>query len=146
MQNRIPPPLLALALLLAMWLTAPPHPAPQWSIVLAVGLFIAAGAFGLPALRAFRRAGTTIDPVRIGRATSLVTGGVYRFSRNPMYLSLALLLSAWAMWLGGAWVWAGPVFLVLWLDQLQIRPEERAMTARFGEDYLRYRAKVRRWL
>lgn len=146
MQNRIPPPLLALALLLAMWLTAPPHPAPQWSIVLAVGLFIAAGAFGLPALHAFRRAGTTIDPVRIGRATSLVTGGVYRFSRNPMYLSLALLLSAWAMWLGGAWVWAGPVFLVLWLDQLQIRPEERAMTARFGEDYLRYRAKVRRWL
>lgn len=146
MQNRIPPPILALALILAMWLTAPPHPAPQWSIVLAVGLFIAAGAFGLPALRAFRRAGTTIDPVQIGRATSLVTGGVYRFSRNPMYLSLALLLSAWAMWLGGAWVWAGPVFLVLWLDQLQIRPEERAMTARFGEDYLRYRAKVRRRL
>lgn len=63
-----------------------------------------------------------------------------------MYVALTLLLVAWALWLGGWLVWAGPMALVLWLDRFQIRPEERAMEARFGGDYMRYRAQVRRWL
>jgi protein-S-isoprenylcysteine O-methyltransferase Ste14 len=112
----------------------------------ALAAFVLAGAFGLPALRAFRQAATTIDPVRIDRASALVTGGIYRATRNPMYVSLTLLLVAWALWLGGWWAWAGPVALVLWLDRFQIRPEERAMEARFGAAYLRYKAQVRRWL
>lgn len=87
-----------------------------------------------------------IDPVRIDRASQLVTGGIYGITRNPMYVALTLLLVSWAVWLGGTWVWAGPILLFLWLDRYQIRPEERAMTARFGGEYLRYRSQVRRWL
>ena len=146
MENRIPPPILTLALAFAMWFGASADPAPGWRTGVALLLFMAAGVFGFRALRAFRRAGTTIDPVRIDRAASLVTGGVYRITRNPMYVALTLLLSAWATWLGGAWVWAGPVLLVLWLDRFQIRPEERAMTARFGDAYRSYQSQVRRWL
>lgn len=146
MENRIPPPLLTLAFGIAMWFAASDNPASPWQAIAAFALFMAAGVFGFPAVRAFRRAGTTIDPLRIDRASQLVTGGVYAITRNPMYVALALLLSAWAVWLGGAWVWAGPLALVFWLDRYQIRPEEHAMTTRFGDAYLRYRAKVRRWL
>lgn len=145
-ENRIPPPILALAVGLGMLPFSADGPAPIWRIAGAVVVFLIAGAFGLPALRAFRRARTTIDPVRIDRADALVTGGVYRISRNPMYVSLTLLLAAWAIWLGGVWVWAGPVAVVLWLSRFQIRPEERAMAERFGADYEQYRSAVRRWL
>lgn len=146
MENRIPPPLLTLALGIAMWFAASPTPAPLWRELAAFALFMAAGIFGFPALRAFRRAGTTIDPVRIDRASHLVTGGIYAITRNPMYMALALLLTSWALWLGGTWVWTGPIVLILWLDRFQIIPEERAMTARFGDAYLRYKDTVRRWL
>lgn len=143
---RIPPPILTLAIALAMWGASPGVPASPGRTALAFAVFMAAGAVGIPAVRSFRRSATTIDPVRIDRASVLVTGGVYRFTRNPMYLSLALLLSAWAVRLGGTWVWAGPIALVVWLDLFQIRPEERAMAARFGEAYARYKSEVRRWL
>ncbi len=146
MDNRIPPPVLALALFIAMWFGAPDEPTPWWRTGFSLLLFTAAGFAGFPALRAFRMARTTIDPVRIDRATSLVTGGIYRITRNPMYVALSLLLAAWATWLGGVLVWAGPVILVLWLDRFQIRPEERAMAARFGDDYRHYQTQVRRWL
>lgn len=146
MENRLPPPLLTIALAALMWVAPAPETAPLWRSVLAVALFLLAGAIGLTALRAFRTAETTIDPVRIDRASALVTSGVYRVTRNPMYVSLTLMLVAWAFWLGGPWVWAGPVLLALWLDRFQIQPEERVMSARFGADYDRYLREVCRWL
>lgn len=146
MENRIPPPFLTVGVAVAMWFAAAEAAAPLWRASAAIALFLVAGAFGVPALRAFRKADTTIDPVRIDRASALVTGGIYRLTRNPMYVSLTLMLAAWALWLGGPWVWAGPVFLFLWLDRFQIRPEERVMSARFGAEYNCYREKVRRWL
>jgi protein-S-isoprenylcysteine O-methyltransferase Ste14 len=63
-----------------------------------------------------------------------------------MYVALTLLLAAWAVVLGGPWVWFGPAVLALWLDRLQILPEERAMAARVGADYAADRSRVRRWL
>lgn len=146
LQNRIPPPILTMALALVMGLAAgwPAPDALRWALALVV--FLIAGAFGLPALGAFRRAQTTIDPVRVDRASALVTTGIYRRTRNPMYVSLVLMLVAWSLFLGGVWVWAGPLVLVLWLDRLQIRPEEAAMAARFGSRYEAYRSAVRRWL
>lgn len=146
MENRLPPPLLALAIGIAMAFVGTDDPRPLWRIFAALMVFLAAGVIGVPALRSFRRAGTTIDPVHIDRASALVTSGVYRVTRNPMYLALALLLTAWALWLGGLAAFAGPVLLILWLDRFQIRPEERAMQARFGEEYARYRETVRRWI
>ncbi len=146
MENRIPPPVLTLTLAVAMWFCASDLPSPLWRSGVAFLIFIVAGVVGFPAIRSFRRAGTTIDPVRIDRASALVTGGIYSLTRNPMYLSLALLLVALAVRLQGPWVWAGPILLVLWLDRFQIRPEERAKSARFGDAYARYLSEVRRWL
>lgn len=145
LENRLPPPILALAVALAMW-PAAALPAPLWRTTAALLLFGIAGAFGVPALRSFRRAETTIDPVRIERASRLVTDGVFGLTRNPMYVSLVLMLAALALWLGGPWVWAGPLGFALFIDRLQIRPEERALEALFGADYVRYKSRVRRWI
>lgn len=145
-ENRIPPPLLTLGLAAAMWFAAPDGTSSVSRTSAAIAVFLLAGVVGLPAMREFRRAGTTIDPLRLDKTTALVMEGVYRYTRNPMYLSLTLMLCAWAIWLGGVWVWVGPIALALWLDRFQIRPEERAMSRRFGADYDRYRRNVRRWL
>ncbi len=152
LENRIPPPVMTVMFAAGMWAvehgwpTEPADARPLWRMAVALLLFVGAGGVGLPAIRAFRGAGTTIDPIHIERASSIVTTGVYRFTRNPMYVSLSMMLVAWALWLGGRWSWLGPVLLVLWLDRFQIRPEERILQARFGEAYRLYCARVRRWL
>jgi protein-S-isoprenylcysteine O-methyltransferase Ste14 len=75
-----------------------------------------------------------------------VTSGIYRVTRNPMYVGLTLSLCAWGFWLGRPIAALGPLTFVAFIDRLQIVPEERALTARFGQAYADYRRRVRRWL
>jgi protein-S-isoprenylcysteine O-methyltransferase Ste14 len=97
-------------------------------------------------VREFARARTTVNPLAPARASRLVTGGVFAHTRNPMYLGMLLVLAGWGVWLGNALAWLGlPLFVGL-LNALQIGPEERAMRQRFGADFDRYAAQVRRWL
>lgn len=93
----------------------------------------------------FRRQGTTVTPLHPEQASALVTGGLYRLSRNPMYLGLLCWTMALACYLGGLWVWLGPLLLWGWLSRWQIVPEERALQARFGDGYADYCRRVRRW-
>jgi protein-S-isoprenylcysteine O-methyltransferase Ste14 len=150
LEHRIPPPVLALLIGAAMWAAARGAPHDALPFIARMGLaalcFSAAGVFGFPAFAAFRRAGTTIDPVRVDRATALVTSGVYRFTRNPMYVALTLLLCAWAFWLLSLPGAFGPLVFALLIHRLQIVPEERAMRAKFGEAYDAYLQQTRRWL
>jgi len=107
---------------------------------------VAALMVGVPAVLGFRRANTTVNPLKPEASTALVTGGVFRWTRNPMYLAMLLLLIAWACIVSN---WAAlamlPLF-VAYLNRFQIRPEERALQARFGAEFESYRRKVRRWL
>ena len=107
---------------------------------------LSGGILAFAGTRSFKRAQTTINPLRPTNASSLVTSGVYRFTRNPMYLGLLLLLLGWSVYLSSVVALVGPVFLVLYLGRFQIAPEERALTAKFGKDYLDYTSRVRRWL
>lgn len=109
-------------------------------------VLLAAGLVGLAGVRVFARHETTVNPLQPERATRLVAAGIYRYSRNPMYLALALALVAWAVWLG-SWPAAlvVPAF-VLAMNRWQIVPEERALAALFGAEYEAYRQRVRRWL
>ena len=150
LEHRIPPPLLFAGAAIAMWLLSRQAPTViaqgEWSsllIVLLVGFGLAMGG---PAMRAFRRAGTTIDPVAIHEASRLVTSGVYRISRNPMYVGLTALLAAWALQLGTIAAAAGPVLVIAIVTRLQIMPEERFLATRFGAAYRDYCTSVRRWL
>ncbi|NHA14886.1 isoprenylcysteine carboxylmethyltransferase family protein [Thioalkalivibrio sp. XN279] len=109
-------------------------------------LLLAAGLVGLASVRVFARHETTVNPLRPERASRLVAAGIYRYSRNPMYLSLLLALAAWATWLGSiAAAVVLPVFAGA-MTRWQIRPEERALAALFGDEFEAYRRRVRRWL
>jgi protein-S-isoprenylcysteine O-methyltransferase Ste14 len=96
--------------------------------------------------RRFREARTTFDPLRPELTTHLVTDGVYRFSRNPMYLGLVLMLIACALWLGTASPWVVPPLFAILMTITQIVPEERALEKLFGETYVAYRRSVNRWI
>jgi len=80
------------------------------------------------------------------KTTSLVTTGIFSWTRNPMYLGLAAALVGWAAFLSAAWSLLGPVLFVLYIDRFQIQPEERVLTELFGAEYTNYARRVRRWL
>lgn len=150
LETRIPPPVAAVAIALTMLAARlVPHRLPlerPGRIGLAVLLALAGLAFAIPAVLAFRRARTTVNPVRIGQVSTLVTDGIFAVSRNPMYVGLVFVLTAWAVLLGSPWALLGPPALAAFLTRFQIVPEERLLAARFGEDFAAWRRRVRRWL
>jgi protein-S-isoprenylcysteine O-methyltransferase Ste14 len=102
--------------------------------------------FGVAGVVSFRRARTTINPTKPEAASSLVSSGIYRVTRNPMYVGLSFVLFAWAVLLSSAWALLALLAFVLYIGRFQIAPEERALSKLFGSEYMAYRAKVRRWL
>jgi protein-S-isoprenylcysteine O-methyltransferase Ste14 len=96
------------------------------------------------AMRKFRQAGTEVPPTR--PTTALVRAGPYRFSRNPMYLGMLILYAALALAFGVLWAMALLPVVFLVLDRLVVPREEAYLERKFGDDYLTYRAQVRRWL
>lgn len=147
---KIPPVGLFLLAFGAMWALAWFLPVAGFQLparpYLVAALLIVSGVIGIASIVAFRRHETTVDPMRPGKATSLVTASIYRHTRNPMYLALALSLLAWAAYLANiAAAIVLPAF-VAYMNRFQIRPEERALLESFGDDYARYMNEVRRWL
>ncbi len=150
LEHKIPPPILVIVTGVVMWATSWLTPALVGSrdiYLLLTGMFGLSG-FALLAsgFFAFRRARTTIDPVRIETASSMVTGGIFAYTRNPMYVGFTALLLAWSTYLAIPWTLLGPLFFVLFITRFQIIPEERVMSAKFGPAYDEYRKRVRRWL
>ena len=150
LENRIPPPILMLLVGAAMWaasfLSPPLVLSPLAHYGLTALFFLIGGLFGAPAVRAFRRAKTTIDPVHVERASTVVTTGIYRITRNPMYVAFTCLLLSWAAYLAAPWALFGPLIFVLFVNRFQIVPEERAMGSKFGLAYTDYKNGVRRWI
>jgi len=142
----------AVTLLVAslMWIASAAVPAWRLEVpgreLATLALVLLAGAVGLAGLRAFRLARTTSNPLRPDRASSLVTAGIYRHTRNPMYVALAIALLAWVVWLGHALALAGVAAFVGWMNRFQVAAEERALHALFGEEFERYCREVPRWL
>ena len=150
LETRVPPPVVAVAVAVAMWAAGRLVP---WSRaagggrnVLSGGLFALAILVGWSGIRTFARVRTSLDPHHPERASALVTGGIFGLSRNPMYLSMVLALLGWAARLGQLWLVLGPVAFVLYVTRFQIRPEERALAEKFGAEYEIYRRRTRRWI
>ena len=150
LEHRSPPPIVVMAMAAAMWATARHTPhilvTDSWRLVLATGVLALGLLIGGSGFLAFRRARTTIDPVNLDAASVLVTSGIFRISRNPMYVGFTLLLTAWAIYLAAPWALVGVAVFVLFTGRFQILPEERVMRAKFGATYIDYQRKVRRWL
>ena len=147
---RVPPVALFVVVALLMWAVA--AWLPSWRIALpgrtlvAALLLLAAGTIGVAGVHAFRRARTTVNPLRPEKASALVTSGIYRRTRNPMYVALAIALLGWVVWLEHPLALLGVAAFVAWINRFQIAPEERALRALFGPEFERYCSEVRRWL
>lgn len=94
---------------------------------------------------AFHRAKTTTNPLKPQAASSIVTSGVYRFTRNPMYAGVAAVLLGWASYLAVLWAFLGPIVFIAFITRFQIIPEERELKSKFGPDYAEYQQRVGRW-
>ena len=142
-----PPPLIYVAgfgagMLLEHWFPHPVLPA-HWVRPLAQVLF-AVGLLGAAAVVAFRKAGTSPNPYR--PVSQLVTGGIYRLTRNPMYVGFTLWYLAAACWANSLWPFLFlPIVLLIMLYGVILR-EERYLDRRFGDEYRAYQQRVRRWL
>lgn len=150
LENRVPPVIVLIAAGGIAWIGTRLWPslifAPPERYLLAAALAILGAAICLLGILAFRRAGTTVNPIDPGAASALVETGIYRWTRNPMYLGMAALLAGWAILLAHPAGLAAPAAFILYIDRFQIRPEERMLSERFGGAYAAYRARVRRWI
>ncbi len=150
LELKVPPLALAFAFALAMWLAVTQAPAlavelPAHRLIAALVAGLGAGLVLVAGL-GFRRAGTTVNPTRPQATTSVVDSGVYRISRNPMYLGFLLVLTGWAGYLSHVLPFLFLPAYVGYMNRFQIAPEERMLAAKFGRDYEAYRQAVRRWL
>jgi protein-S-isoprenylcysteine O-methyltransferase Ste14 len=150
LELKIPP--VALVLLIAGLMGLAAWGLPRGTSLLPGRAFIAGGLAAVGVLvsilgvASFRRAKTTVNPMTPEASSALVIVGVYRWTRNPMYLGFLLMLCGLTGYLSNALAAALlPVFIV-YMTRFQIRPEERALEARFGADYVAYKGRVRRWI
>lgn len=146
----MPPALVLAAAGALMWVAALALPALDLDFPARLEVMAAAVALalvvGVAALAGFRRARTTVNPMTPQASSALVTGGIYRFTRNPMYLAMLIVLAGWGYVVANGAALAMLPLFVAYLNRFQIQPEERALEARFGDGFERYRASVRRWL
>ncbi|TVQ66613.1 MAG: isoprenylcysteine carboxylmethyltransferase family protein [Oceanospirillales bacterium] len=153
MRNRfktlIPPPVYLLFFATLMWLLNCYFPLYQWLEMpwryAGLVLIVLAGLSDLWSLSLFLKLHTTPNPMRPSAATHLVTTGLYRYSRNPMYMGMLVMLIGWWIWLGSITpILMLPIFILV-LVKMQIEPEEEALEARFGDTYRHYKNSVPRW-
>lgn len=149
LELKIPPLILLAAFAALMALLA--HSAPHGAIAIPghrlLALLLLALGVLMPALGALalRQHGTTVNPMQPEASRRIVQSGIYRYSRNPMYLGFVLMLSAWGLWLSHPLALALAPTFALWLQRFQIKPEERILLRKFGSPYADYLSKVRRW-
>ena len=148
LEHRVPPPLVGACVGALMfggaWLLPVFAFRAPW--VLGAAVATAGVLVSLIGVVQFHRARTTVNPLKPEEASSLVSGGIYRWTRNPMYLGMALALAGWGLYLGNFGALALVGLFVMYIDRYQIDPEERALAARFGDAFAAYRRRVRRWL
>ena len=149
LELKIPPVAVFLLCGMGMWLLESRLPGLSLSLpgsrLVAVFIACAGVAVAVSGVLAFRTAETTVDPRYPEKSSAVVTRGIYRRSRNPMYLGLLLVLLGWAIFLRHLLPFAVLPVFVLYMNRFQIIPEERAMQASFGDEYSAYLDQVGRW-
>jgi protein-S-isoprenylcysteine O-methyltransferase Ste14 len=150
LELKVPPVPLAVVFAAAMYPLSIMTPAATFLIPgrigIAIGVALMSIAIALTGVIAFRTHKTTVNPLNPDAASAVVSSGVYRFSRNPMYLGFLLALAAWAVYLSNALAALFLPAFVAYMNRFQIEPEERALLAKFGTVFSQYMAAVRRWI
>ncbi|KXO06912.1 MULTISPECIES: isoprenylcysteine carboxylmethyltransferase family protein [Marinobacter] len=150
LELKVPPVILTLLFGAAMWAVSRVLPSGYFAfpgkVLLFAVVLIAGIVIALMGVLAFRRAGTTVDPRTPHKTNSLVVNGVYRHTRNPMYVGFLMILAAWWLYLGSVFAALLLPLYVLYMNRFQIKPEERHMRDLFGDQFNQYAERVRRWL
>ena len=147
---KLPPLALVVIVAVLMWIVSAVPPKFDFYLpakyLWAVSLALIGTATCLAGVVSFRQAKTTVNPMKPDSTSSLVVSGIYKYTRNPMYVGFALVLLGWATFLSNLAALAFvPVFIV-YIDRFQIRPEEDVLVSLFPHEYPTYRTKVRRWI
>lgn len=147
LRNRVPPVLVAVLCGLLMWFgtVADEFSLTLWQLLLASVLLLLAGQSAWLRCLGFRRASTAVNPLAPHQASSLLESGIYRYSRNPMYLGFVIALLALAVVVGSLYALLGVVAFSVYIHYLQILPEEQALQQRFGTSFRRYKQRFGRW-
>lgn len=147
---KVPPVVVVFLLAWAMWMVASFNAWASLSIPAKEASVLVTGLIGIALIVAgaaeFRAAKTTVNPLTPELATSMVTKGIYRYSRNPMYLGFLIMLGAWGVFLENAVAIALVPVFVAYMNRFQILPEEKALLAQFGDDYTHYLESTPRWV
>ena len=146
--SKIPPPLVVLILVISTFFSSKKIDIIQIPFQNLISIFILSiGILILlnPVLK-FKKSKTTINPIKFKKVNKLVTSGIYKYSRNPMYLGLLMIVVSSSIFYLNIYSILTPLFFYLWINRFQIKREEVFLTEKFGEDYLSYKKKTRRWI
>ena len=150
LELKVPPLALVLITAALMWLGARSVPRLGFPVpgrlYVAGGLALVGALVSILGVVSFKRAKTTVNPMKPESTSSLVVAGIYGVTRNPMYLGFLLLLLGWVAWLSNVLALLPIAGFVIYMTVFQIRPEERALDARFGPEFAAYKERVRRWI
>ena len=150
LELKLPPAALTLIVGAMMWITSEPMPADNyaisWVVTISVITLSVGAFFSVMGVIEFKKAKTTVDPRVPQQTSSLVNSGIYKLSRNPMYLGFLLMLIALAIYLSKIYAFLFLPLFIIYMNRFQILPEERFMKNMFGEEYASYLSKVRRWI
>ena len=145
---KIPPPLLVLILVVSNYFSSKkidlilfPNQEIASIIIFLIGMLIL-----INPIFKFIKSKTTIDPIKFKKVNKLITSGIYRYSRNPMYLGLLMLVTSTSIFYLNIFSITTPVLFYCWINRFQIKREEIFLTKKFGKEYLLYKTKTRRWI
>ena len=149
LELKVPPVMVVLLLLLGMFISRsyfPIFPIPSGLATgFAIAIICCANVFGIMAARDFSKFKTTLNPHAPQNTTYLVTKGVYAVTRNPMYVALIMVVAAGGIYLMHAGVIVFVVIAFFYLQEFQIKPEEKMLENKFGEAFTKYKNTVPRW-
>ena len=148
MNNKIPPPIITLICGLGIYFSRPLFPKYNYiSIDIIAASFLLLGIIILiTAVLSFKRQSTTVSPLQPEKASYLVVSGIFKYSRNPMYLGMLLILISMTIkfnFVGGILIIFG---FITFITKFQIIPEETALERLFGKEFTRYKKKTKRWI
>ena len=145
---KIPPPVLVLILVVANYFSSKkidlihlPNQDLISILILLIGILIL-----INPIFKFIKSKTTIDPIKFKKVNKLITSGIYKYSRNPMYLGLLMIVTSTSLFYLNIFSITTPILFYFWINRFQIKREEIFLTEKFGKEYMSYKTKTRRWI
>ena len=145
---KIPPPLLVLILVVSNYFSSKkidlilfPNQEIASIIIFLIGMLIL-----INPIFKFIKSKTTIDPIKFKKVNKLITSGIYKYSRNPMYLGLLMIVISTSIFYLNIFSIITPIVFVFWINRFQIKREEIFLKEKFGKEYMSYTTKTRRWI